>query len=154
MSSSHLGPTSTQFPITETRVNSFRIGWGSLIIGTSPPSSPPQKKRKRKKKLTPILAGGGAYYYAKREIDASRREKFRKLQAQQQLNANLEFDSSARGYSNDKNYLRNGDLAGSPSAEASSALAPTTHETDTHVGEKSAYEAAVPYRSRKGDRFS
>ncbi|KAF8424724.1 hypothetical protein EV426DRAFT_712536 [Tirmania nivea] len=116
-------------------VKSFWIGWGALII-----------------------AGGGAYYYAKRDIDASRREKFRKLQHQQQLNASLEYD--ARAGSENQHLHSHGpdhDLAFAPSKEATTDPAPTRHEPDTdgqRVMEKSKYEAAVPYRSRKGDRFS
>ncbi|RPB19886.1 hypothetical protein L211DRAFT_793358, partial [Terfezia boudieri ATCC MYA-4762] len=90
-----------------------------------------------------IIAGGGAYYYAKRDIDASRREKFRKLQHQQQLNANLEYDAT-----------RSSSGSGS---EATADPATTRHEPDTNGQrevEKSKYEAAVPYRNRRGDRFS
>ena len=49
------------------------------------------------------------------------------------------------------------DTAGSPSQEASSDPAPTRHAPTTEgerVFEKSKYESATPYRSRKGDRFS
>lgn len=119
-------------------VKSFWIGWGALII-----------------------AGGGAYYYAKRDIDASRREKFRKLQHQQQLNANLEYDatrsSSGSGSVSQQNLRSRGSDAFAPSEEATADPATTRHEPDTNgqrVVEKNKYEAAVPYRNRKGDRFS
>ncbi|KAF8456390.1 hypothetical protein BGX38DRAFT_1127749 [Terfezia claveryi] len=118
-------------------VKSFWIGWGALII-----------------------AGGGAYYYAKRDIDASRREKFRKLQHQQQLNANLEYDATRTGSVSQQNLRSRGsdhDPAFAPSEEATADPAPTRHEPDTNGQrevEKSKYEAAVPYRTRKGDRFS
>ena len=109
----------TQHPPSNYPLPPTRIGWGALII-----------------------AGGGAYYYAKRDIDASRREKFRKLQQQQQLNANLEYEAR--------------DLAFAPSAEAAADPAPVKHQpdTDSQRDEKSKYEAAVPYRSRTRDRFS
>lgn len=49
------------------------------------------------------------------------------------------------------------DYAGNPSAEASEDAAPVAHAPETEqqkIRERSKYEAAEPYRSRKGDRFS
>jgi hypothetical protein len=49
------------------------------------------------------------------------------------------------------------DPAGSPSYEAINDPAPTRHAPATEgqrVYEKSKYEASVPFRSPKGDRFS
>jgi hypothetical protein len=49
------------------------------------------------------------------------------------------------------------DHAGSPSSEASEDAAPVGHAPATveqKIKEKSKYEAAEPYRSKKGDRFS
>lgn len=49
------------------------------------------------------------------------------------------------------------DFAGSPSAEASDDAAPVAHVPETeqqNVRERSKYEAAEPYRSRKGNRLS
>jgi len=49
------------------------------------------------------------------------------------------------------------DHAGSPSSEASEDVEPVGHAPatqDQKVMEKSKYEAAEPYRSKKGDRFS
>lgn len=49
------------------------------------------------------------------------------------------------------------DPSGSPSQEASDDPAPTRHAPATEkqqVFEKSKYEASVPYKSPKGDRFS
>jgi hypothetical protein len=49
------------------------------------------------------------------------------------------------------------DMAGSPSYEANTDPAPTRHAPATEgqrVFEKSKYEASVPFRSPKGDRFS
>lgn len=45
------------------------------------------------------------------------------------------------------------DPAGNPSAEASEDPAPTRHAPESGR-ERSKYEAAAPYRSKKGDRFS
>lgn len=49
------------------------------------------------------------------------------------------------------------DAAGSPSQEAGTDPAPTRHAPETEgqrMVEKSKYEPAVPYVTRKGDRFS
>jgi len=49
------------------------------------------------------------------------------------------------------------DHAGSPSSEISEDVAPVGHapvDHDQRVREKSKYEAAEPYRSKKGDRLS
>ena len=49
------------------------------------------------------------------------------------------------------------DHAGSPSSEASEEAAPVGHAPETadqKMRERSKYEAAEPFRSKKGDRFS
>lgn len=49
------------------------------------------------------------------------------------------------------------DHAGSPSSEISEDAAPVGHapvDDSQKMRERSKYEAAEPYRSRKGDRFS
>jgi hypothetical protein len=49
------------------------------------------------------------------------------------------------------------DYVGSPSSEASEDAAPVGHAPETEqqkIRERSKYEAAEPYRSKKGDRFS
>ena len=49
------------------------------------------------------------------------------------------------------------DHAGSPSEEASEDVAAVGHSPETidqKMRERSKYEAAEPYRSKKGDRFS
>ena len=49
------------------------------------------------------------------------------------------------------------DYSGSPSSEISEDMAPVGHYPETaeqKIKERSKYEAAEPYRSRKGDRFS
>jgi len=53
--------------------------------------------------------------------------------------------------------VRGLDHVGSPSSEISEDAAPVSHapvDNDQRVREKSKYEAAEPYRSKKGDRFS
>lgn len=49
------------------------------------------------------------------------------------------------------------DHAGDPSSEASEDVAAVGHSPETmdqKIRERSKYEAAEPYRSKKGDRFS
>lgn len=53
--------------------------------------------------------------------------------------------------------VRGLDHAGSPSSEISEDAAPVGHapvDDQQKMRERSKYEAAEPYRSRKGDRFS
>lgn len=117
----------------------IRLGWGVLCV-----------------------AGGGAYYFAKRSINAdraSRHEADMKRKARfQNLEPVAPVDSSPR--TKRKKSPANGegqDHVGSPSAEASEDAAPVGHAPETEqqqIRERSKYEAAEPYRSRKGDRFS
>ena len=79
-------------------------------------------------------------------------ERFEREQKRRQTQESLEHSASARNTSAPK-----ADHAGSPSQEASLDPAPTRHAPETEgqrVAEKSKYEAAVPFRARKGDRFS
>jgi hypothetical protein len=58
---------------------------------------------------------------------------------------------------NASHNVRGLDHAGSPSSEISEDAAPVGHApVDDHqkMRERSKYEAAEPYRSRRGDRFS
>lgn len=99
-------------------------------------------------------AGGGAYFFAKRSINAdkaARHEANMKRRAfSQPLEQNAPKVSS-------KGHQRKVDHAGSPSTEASHDPAPTNHSSDNYNAKAqshSKYEAAVPYRAKKGDRFS
>jgi uncharacterized protein HemX len=89
-----------------------------------------------------ILAGGGAYYFAKRSINADREERAamneRRRQAQR----------PARSAQNSSFQDRP-----SPSQEGGADPAPVTHAQE-EMAAKGKYEAAEPFRSRKGDRFS
>jgi len=120
------------------------------------------------------VAGGGAYYFAKRSINADRAARYdTEMQKQQRLrrlesstmfndapatskkSKNVDFSQTDK---NSGTHNRKGmDHAGSPSSEASEEAAPVGHapvNADQKVKEKSKYEAAEPYRSKKGDRFS
>ncbi|KAG5982873.1 hypothetical protein E4U55_001204 [Claviceps digitariae] len=118
-------------------VRSFWLGWGSLCV-----------------------AGAGAYYFAKREINADRQAKLeafrKKNQALQSGDYGLESNSSSTITHNNGATART-DTAGSPSQEANHDPAATSHaavtESDPLKG-RSKYESAVPYATRKGDRFS
>ncbi|CAM1507935.1 Fc.00g047830.m01.CDS01 [Cosmosporella sp. VM-42] len=113
-------------------VKSFWLGWGSLCV-----------------------AGGGAYYFAKQQINAERQAKVEAHRKKMQKIEELQYahDMSANGNGSPART----DSAGSPSQEASSDPAPTRHAPATEaerVDEKSKFESNVPYKSRKGDRFS
>lgn len=94
-----------------------------------------------------ILAGGGAYYFAKRSINADREE--RALAMERRRQATRPVRASDVAASSSKNGVSD---RPSPSLEAGADPAPVGH-----VGEevaKGKFEAAEPFRSRKGDRFS
>ena len=118
---------------------SSRLGWGVLCI-----------------------AGGGAYYFAKRQVNAdraSRHEADMKRKARyQNLEPAAPFENSPKSKMNKMSTGGKGqDHAGSPSAEASEEAAPVGHAPETEqqkTRQRSKYEAAEPYKSRKGDRLS
>lgn len=73
----------------------------------------------------------------------------------------MKLESSQPRHHDSTPKSRNGhkslDHAGSPSSEGSEDAAPVGHapiNPEQQVREKSKYEAAEPYRSKKGDRFS
>ncbi|KAL9112296.1 MAG: hypothetical protein Q9227_003414 [Pyrenula ochraceoflavens] len=128
------------------------------------------------------VAGAGAYYFAKRSINADRQSVHNEMMAQKARLQTLEAASyspePARAPKKSKNKASEGgsgggqqqepavkvgkndkglDHAGSPSSEASQDAAPVGHAPETEgqkVRERSKYEAAEPFRSKKGNRFS
>ncbi|KIW29775.1 uncharacterized protein PV07_05563 [Cladophialophora immunda] len=131
-------------------IRSTWIGWGVLCV-----------------------AGGGAYYFAKKSINADRAARFeaeqqRKARLQRLEDSHIAFNKQPstskskaktkeqadpwKGSQNTKGL----DHAGSPSSEISEDAAPVGHapvDGEQRVREKSKYEAAEPYRSKKGDRL-
>ncbi|KAJ9661518.1 hypothetical protein H2198_001898 [Neophaeococcomyces mojaviensis] len=121
---------------------------------------------------TLCVAGGGAYYFAKREINKDRQSRYEEEMKKQNRLKNLERSAYARGgqetssiksrrqpasSESSAHETRGLDHAGSPSSEISEDAAPVGHapvDGEQRTREKSKYEAAEPYRSRKGDRFS
>lgn len=118
------------------------------------------------------LAGGGAYYFAKKSVNADRAARHEAEMRKQARLHRLEVASNSpppplskkktpRPSSNitgESGVQHKGlDHAGSPSSEASEEEAPVGHAPVTpeqKVRERSKYEAAEVYRSKKGDRFS
>lgn len=96
-----------------------------------------------------ILAGGGAYYFAKRSINADREERAlameRRRQATRPVRASDVVASSSKNGVSDRP---------SPSLEAGADPAPVGHVGEENGVSKGKFEAAEPFRSRKGDRFS
>jgi hypothetical protein len=129
------------------RLTHCRIGWGTLIV-----------------------AGGGAYYFAKKEINADRAARHEKQMRGQSRAARLENSATygtpspdttkSTHQTNSKHGSHNSkglDHAGNPSSEISEDAAPVGHapeNADQRTREKSKYEAAEPFRSKKGNRFS
>ena len=101
-----------------------------------------------------IVAGGGSYYFAKRSINADREERAaaeeKRRQAQVRLRANetVSRDAAMRGPGGSS---RKEDRT--PSKETASNQAPTNASSEGR-SKRSEYEAADPFRSKKGDRFS
>ena len=111
------------------------------------------------------VAGGGAYYFAKRSINADRNARWEADMKKQSRLRELEARSGRfsetspklKSHAAGSNGTKGLDHAGSPSSEASEDVAPVSHApvtTEQRTREKSKYEAAEPYRSKKGDRFS
>ncbi|CCX34916.1 hypothetical protein FPQ18DRAFT_251106 [Pyronema domesticum] len=93
--------------ITSNSYHLFRYGWAALIV-----------------------AGGGAYIFARRDIDASRRQKALDLRRRRHEQRAAEFD-----------YRADNSISTSfnPASEASQDPAATRHEP--RPGEKSKFEA-------------
>ncbi|KIX09820.1 uncharacterized protein Z518_00901 [Rhinocladiella mackenziei CBS 650.93] len=111
------------------------------------------------------VAGGGAYYFAKKSINADRaaryeaeqrkQSRFRRLEAAE-YNEPSATKSKAKAKSQ-TNSSKDFDHVGSPSSEISEDVAPVGHapvDQEQRVREKSKYEAAEPFKSKKGDRLS
>jgi len=127
---------------------------------------------------TLCVAGGGAYFFAKRSINADRAARHSAQSEQQTRLRRLEEARFANpvATTNESSKSKKGtkalsqsqsdgvaakvkglDHAGSPSSEASEDVAAVGHAPETNeqkIRERSKYEAAEPYRSKKGDRFS
>jgi hypothetical protein len=114
-------------------------------------------------------AGGGAYYFAKKSINADRAARYEESRRKKRMTDSLEYSDNIPHHPLSSSTMGGGssatangssprtDPSGSPSQEASSDPAPTRHAPATEgqrVVEKSKYEANVPFKSPKGDRFS
>ncbi|KAL8929458.1 MAG: hypothetical protein Q9208_001127 [Pyrenodesmia sp. 3 TL-2023] len=99
-------------------------------------------------------SGGGAYFFAKRSINADKAARHEASMKRRGLSQPLEQNAPK---ASSKGHQRKADEAGSPSTEASHDPAPTNHSSDNYNAKaqsQSKYEAVVPYRAKKGDRFS
>jgi len=104
---------------------------------------------------TLCVAGGGAYYFAKRSINADKKARHEADMKRRQ--AVQSSDDYSMPTPPKKKKRRTVDYTSSPSTEASHDPAPTRHAPENEgqqVQEKSKYEASVPFRSKRGDRFS
>ena len=118
------------------------------------------------------VAGGGSYYFAKKSINADRaaryeveqKKKYRQSSHEERqytfppptTKSNPQTNEQPKSSSN-ANSIKGLDHAGSPSSEISEDAAPVGHapvDGEQRIREKSKYEAAEPYRSKKGDRLS
>lgn len=91
-----------------------------------------------------ILAGGGSYYFAKRSINADREARQRlDIERKMKLNQELELHERQRELAAER---AQGAVVGQTEAAKEASRKREQEESD--------FEAKVPYRSRKGDRFS
>jgi hypothetical protein len=115
--------------------------------------------------LISCIAGGAAYYFAKKSINADRAERFERDRKRREMQESLEYSNNAPSKPRSSSTMGGGtnggparsDHSGSPSQEATADPAPTRHAPESEaqrVREKSKYETAEPFRSKKGDRFS
>ncbi|KAL8793111.1 MAG: hypothetical protein Q9195_004317 [Heterodermia aff. obscurata] len=102
-------------------------------------------------------AGGGAYYLAKRSINADKKARHEEDLQRRLAIQNTHFATTTPQPPKKKKKGKNIEDSASPASEASHDPAPTRHAPEHEAPkeiEKSKYEASVPYRSKKGDRFS
>ena len=135
---------SLQEPANNHVLSLSRLGWGVLCV-----------------------AGGGAYYFAKKSVNADRASRYEADMKQKARIQGLEpvaptdSDSSSKSSrskkKNDGWVEEDHDYAGRPSVEAGEDVASVGHSPQmdqARTSVKSKYEAAEPYRSRKGNRLS
>lgn len=94
---------------------------------------------------------------AKRSINADKKARHEEDLRRRLAFQNTDFATTTPQPPKKKKKGKNIDNAASPASEASHDPAPTRHAPEHEVQkeiEKSKYEASVPYRSKKGDRFS
>ncbi|KAK4544159.1 hypothetical protein LTR36_004369 [Oleoguttula mirabilis] len=110
------------------------------------------------------LAGGGSYYFAKRSINADREARAQDVENRRQHRVRVPVHEEAHsrasagttGPSSTKRKAAVTHDADNPSPNGHAAAgdpAPVTHE-QKEMAAKGKYEAAQPFRSTKGDRFS
>lgn len=91
---------------------------------------------------------------AKRSINADKQARHEAGMKRRRLAQSFEQSSQQPA---SKGHHRKADHAASPSTEASHDPAPISHSPDNNGSKaqgQSRYEAVVPYRTKKGDRFS
>ncbi|KAK0915403.1 hypothetical protein LTR91_015665 [Friedmanniomyces endolithicus] len=133
---------------TPSKVRSVGYGWGVLVV-----------------------AGAGSYYFAKRSINADREERAMAEERRRQQRENMRTQEMvSRGASagtgagtttaqHSAKRKENAAIAtGADNLDPSRQVeggdpAPVTHE-QTRMAQRGRYEAAEPYKTRGGDRFS
>lgn len=106
-----------------------------------------------------MVAAGGSYYFAKRSINADREERAADVERRRQMReGNRSRDHAAPRHVVDStpHGVKQKDTTLdhlSPSQDLAGDAAPLTHD-QVEAAKKSRFEAAEPFRSRKGDRFS
>lgn len=107
-----------------------------------------------------VLAGGGSYYFAKRGINADREARAQDVERRRQeresarIHRAVESKSLANSTGSSNAKRREGAAAHDPSHPVAAGDSATVTQTQDEMAKKSKYEAAEPFRSKKGDRFS
>ena len=102
-----------------------------------------------------ILCGGGSYYFAKRSINADREARQRMdVERRMKLNKELELHERQRTLKAQEElaHPRTGEETKSIDGRLKGEI--ELGKEAVKQREESEYEARVPYRARKGDRFS
>ncbi|KAK3643995.1 hypothetical protein LTR56_009847 [Elasticomyces elasticus] len=112
-----------------------------------------------------VVAGAGSYYFAKRSINADREERAQAEEQRRQQRERMRVQemvsrgTTAKAPHNPKRKERAAPATGvaeslDPSQQAEGGdPAPVTHE-QAEMAQRGKYEAAEPYRTRRGDKFS
>lgn len=102
-----------------------------------------------------LVAGGGSYYFAKRSIRADRNARHEADIKRRQLARSLEYNSETEIFKNNNGRSVKENRSSSTVARKDSKSFENILDNDQQkIKERSNYEASVPYRSKKGDRFS
>nr|POE87433.1 hypothetical protein CFP56_30022 [Quercus suber] len=107
-----------------------------------------------------IVAGAGSYYFAKRSVNSDRAERAEAEEKRRQMRERMRIQeiaasrAAAASASKAKVPAAAGDSPSLSRAGHDDSTPAASTYTAAVASDKGQYEAAEPFRSRKGDRFS